>query len=170
MCRMFGVSRPTGYTWIERYREANNDLTAVNEKSRRPKTSPTAISPELEDLIVEMRKRHPRWGPRKLHAILVQRNPSAYVPSASVMAKVLKRRGMTTIRRRRRSVAMNITPPFKGCTSSNDVWCIDFKGWFVTQDQVKCYPLMLIDAFSRYLLRCEALTEPDGKHFDACQN
>ena len=52
LCRMFGISRPTGYTWIDRYREGNHDLLAVTEKSRRPKTSPTAISIEVEDLIV----------------------------------------------------------------------------------------------------------------------
>lgn len=60
-------------------------------------------------------------------------------------------------------MALGITAPFSGCDAPNSVWCIDFKGWFVTQDGVKCYPLTLIDGFSRFLLRCEALTEPDGK-------
>jgi len=165
MCRMFGISRPTGYTWIDRYREGNHDLLAVKEKSRRPKPSPSAISVDVEDLIVAARKRYPRWGPRKLHALLVDRNPGIEVPSASLIAKVLKRRGLTTPRKkRRRSIALNVAPPFEGCDSPNDVWCVDFKGWFVTDDGIKCYPLTLIDAFSRYLLRCEALTEPDGQH------
>jgi putative transposase len=164
LCRMFGVSRPTGYTWVERYRAGDHDLLAVKERSRRPKTSPTAISPKLEDLVVEARKAYPRWGPRKLHAMLVDRNPGISVPSASAMAKILKRRGLTRVRRRRRrSIPMGITAPFSGCELPNDVWCIDFKGWFRTNDQVKCYPLTLIDGFSRYLLRCEALIEPDGK-------
>jgi integrase-like protein len=39
-----------------------------------------------------------------------------------------------------------------------------FKGWFLTGDGRRCYPLTLIDAFSRFLLRCEALLDPDGKH------
>src|SRR3569623_581426 len=56
----------------------------------------------MEDLIVAARKKYPRWGPRKLHAMLVERNPGLYVPSASVMAKVLKKRGMTAPRKRRR--------------------------------------------------------------------
>jgi putative transposase len=165
LCRMFGVSRQSGYTWVERYREANFDLTGVNERSRRPKTSPHALAPELEDLIVAARKLHPHWGARKLHAHLVEVNPGKPVPSASVMSKVLKRRGLTTPRRRRRSApARGVTAPFSGCEAPNDVWCIDFKGWFETADGVRCYPLTLIDAFSRYLLRCEALLEPDGKH------
>src|SRR4051812_5069346 len=64
LCRMFGVSRQTGYTWVNRYRESDNDLDAVEERSRRPLTSPNAIEPELEDAIVAARKRYPKWGPR----------------------------------------------------------------------------------------------------------
>jgi transposase InsO family protein len=164
LCRMFGVSRQTGYTWINRYRASAHSLAAVEERSRRPKTSPTAITPEIEDLIVTARKRYPKWGPRKLHARLVESNPGKWVPSASVIAKVLKRRGMTTPRRRRRrAAAVGVTAPFAGCDAVNDVWCIDFKGWFVTADGLRCYPLTLIDGYSRYLIRCEALLDPDGK-------
>jgi putative transposase len=166
LCRMFGISRPTGYSWVKRYRAASLDLaTAVQERSRKPNTSPTAISDEMADLIVQARKLHPKWGPRKLRARLVELNPGKYVPSASVMAKVLKRRGMTTPRRRRRRAnASGVTAPFSDCNAPNDVWCIDFKGWFETGDGVRCYPLTLIDAHSRFLLRCEALLDPDGKH------
>ena len=80
------------------------------------------------------------------------------------MSKILKRRGLTTPRRRRRRApSVTVTAPFRGCDAPNDVWCIDFKGWFRTGDGIRCYPLTLIDAYSRYLLRCEALCEPDGK-------
>jgi putative transposase len=163
LCRMFGVSRQTGYTWVERYRQANHDVGAVAERSRRPKTFPTAIPVELEDVIVAARKRWPTWGPRKLRQRLVEVNPGVPVPSASVMAKVLKRRGMTVPRRRRRIVSAGVTAPFSGCDAPNAVWCMDFKGWFLTEDGVRCYPFTLIDAFSRYLLRCEALCDPDGR-------
>jgi putative transposase len=164
LCRLFGISRQTGYTWVERYRAANHDLTAVAERSRRPNTSPHALPPDVEDLIVAARKQKPKWGPRKLHARLVEAYPGEYIPSASVMAKVLKRRGLTTPRqRRRRAPAVGVVAPFSGCEESNAVWCIDFKGWFVTGDGLRCYPLTLIDAFSRFLLRCEALVDPDGR-------
>jgi putative transposase len=165
LCRMFGVSRQTGYKWVERFRGAGFAITGVEERSRRPHRSPEALPAELEDLIVEARKRWPKWGPRKLHRKLVEANPGKRVPGPSVMAKVLKRRGMTTPRRRRRRLrAAGVAAPFSGCDAPNDVWCIDFKGWFLTGDGRRCYPLTLIDAFSRYLLRCEALLEPDGDH------
>src|SRR5688500_20158446 len=67
LCRIFGVSRQTGYKWVERYKQAQRNLLAVVEQSRRPKTSPNALPLHLEDLVVEARKRWPRWGPRKLH-------------------------------------------------------------------------------------------------------
>ncbi len=165
LCRMFGVSRQTGYKWVNRYRESRFDLQAVRERSRRPQTSPNALSVELQDLIVEARKHWPRWGPRKLHRRLVEANPGEPVPSASVIAKVLKARGLTTPRRRRRErPAVGIAAPFSGCDAANAVWCIDFKGWFLTGDGRRCSPLTMLDAFSRYLLRCEALVDPDGKH------
>jgi putative transposase len=168
LCRMFGISRQTGYTWVSRYREAAHDVRAVEERSRRPKTFPTAIPAVVEDLIVEARKRWPRWGPRKLRLRLVEANPGVVVPSASVMAKVLKRRGLTVPRvRRRRVIAAGVAAPFSGCDAPNAVWCMDFKGWFLTSDGLRCYPFTLIDAFSRYLLRCEGLHDPDGKHVRA---
>jgi putative transposase len=91
LCRMFGVSRPTGYAWVQRYREAEHDIRAVVERSRRPKDSPHALAADVEDAIVAARKRWPKWGPRKLRKKLVEANPGKPVPSASVIAKVLKR-------------------------------------------------------------------------------
>ena len=165
LCRMYGISRQTGYKLIRRYRAANDSLDAVAERSRRPNRSPTALPLEVEDLIVAARKKWPKWGPRKLHRKLVDAHPGEPVPGPSVIAKVLKRRGLTEPRRRRRRApASGVAAPFSGCAAPNDVWCIDFKGWFVTGDGRRCYPLTLLDAFSRYLLRCEALLDPDGQH------
>jgi hypothetical protein len=55
-----------------------------------------------------------------------------------------------------------VTLPFSACDRPNAVWCVDFKGWFRTKDGAKCYPLTITDAFSRYLLRCEVLADPNG--------
>jgi hypothetical protein len=72
-----------------------------------------------------------------------------------------KRRALTKARRRRRRAAAGVTAPFADCEAPKAVWCIDFKGWFKTADRVRCYPLTLIDAYSRDLLRwklCSTLT------------
>jgi len=161
LCRMFGISPPTGYLWIRRYRDAGHDLRALQDRSRRPHSNPRAIAPHVEEFIVDARKERPRWGARKLRAWLADRYPGRVWPSASCIADILKRRGLAVPRRRRRRV-VPLTQPFAACDRPNAVWCVDFKGWFRTGDGEKCYPLTLIDAYSRYLLRCEGVIDPDG--------
>jgi transposase InsO family protein len=167
LCRMFGISRETGYYWLRRYREAGHDLAALQQRSRRPKSSPTAVSEEVQDLVVAARKLHPKWGPRKLRAWLQQRKPGVAWPSASAMGSILQRRGLTVPRRRRRRRAPpTAAPPFTHCNAPNAVWCIDFKGKFRLGDRQWCHVLTLLDAYSRYLLRCEALLEPNGREVE----
>jgi transposase InsO family protein len=164
LCRKYGISRETGYYWLRRYQDAGHKLAAIQERSRRPLTSPTATSEEVQDLVVAARKAHPRWGPRKLHTWLVERKPQIAWPSASTMGSILQRRGLSKPRRRRRRRAPAVAaPPFSECNEPNAVWCIDFKGKFRLGDGEWCHVLTLLDAFSRYLLRCEALYEPNGR-------
>src|SRR5215475_10265151 len=51
LCRMFGISRQTGYEWIGRYRESGK-LDSLVERSRRPLSSPTKVSEEVEAMKV----------------------------------------------------------------------------------------------------------------------
>src|SRR5262249_17327454 len=73
------------------------------------------------------------------------------------------RRGLVKRRRLRRHVPTNSTP-LSPCFSANDVWAIDFKGWFRTGDGQRCDPLSLSDLASRYVLRLQALAKTDGEH------
>jgi transposase InsO family protein len=164
LCRVFGISRDTGYTWIRRYREANHDLTALEERSRRPHSSPTATAQPIQDFIVGARKARPRWGPRKLRAWLVDRYPGRSFPSAATFATILKRHGLTTPRRKGRRRVPGAVEPFAPASAPNSVWCIDFKGHFRTSDGDKCLPMTVVDAFSRYCLRCEVVRETSYEH------
>lgn len=78
------------------------------------------------------------------------------------MSIILQRQGLSRPRKRIRRKAMPSTQPFGDCAGPNDTWCIDFKGKFRTQDGRWCHVLTLLDAWSRYLLRCEAVLDPDG--------
>ena len=75
LCREFGVSRKTGYKWLERYKSGG--VLALRDLSRRPRTSPLGVSPEVIVDLVAIRNAHPRWGARKLIWALEQteRNP-----------------------------------------------------------------------------------------------
>ena len=165
LCRKSGVRRPTGYAWVKRFREASHDLRAVEEKSRRPLSNPHAISPELEDWIVQARKAMPRRGPRKLRAILVERHPGIEWPSTTTIGNILKRRGLCRLRKTRQR-APPMTHPFAATAAPNDTWCIGFKGKFRMQDGNWCHVLTLLDADTRYLLRAEAMLDPTGANVE----
>jgi putative transposase len=162
LCRVFGVSRQRGYVWLRRFRESGFDARALEDRSRRPHTSPTAIPEPMQDMVVWARKRHPRWGPRKLRAWLVRLYPAREFPSASAMASILKRRGLTAVRRRGRRRSPAPAEPFGPATAPNSVWCIDFKGKFKTGDGEWCTPFTITDAYSRFCIRCELVEEPDA--------
>jgi len=162
LCRMFGISTPCAYRWINRFRDGGFKVEALHERSRRPKFSPTAISEHMQDVLVAARKRHPTWGPRKLRAWLADRYPQTHSPAASTIGDILSRRGLTAPRKRRRRRVPPHTQPFADATAPNSVWCIDFKGQFRTGDGELCYPLTITDAFSRFVLRCEIVDDPNG--------
>ena len=161
LCREFGISRQVGYDWLGRYRECR-DIRAAEERSRRPLTSPSKVSDELEDFIVAARKLHPTWGPKKLRAWIAHNNPHVVLPAPSTIGDILARRGMTQKKLRRRRSTKAARQPFAEVTGPNATWCADFKGHFSMGDGHRCYPLTIIDAHSRFLIRCEGVLDPDG--------
>jgi putative transposase len=165
LCREFGISRQVGYDWIARYRDAKYDVKAIAERSRRPYSSPTKVPDDVEELLVGARKARPTWGPKKLRAWLSERYPKlAELPAQSTIGEVLRRRGLTMPRRLKRVRATQAaTQPFAEVTGPNATWCVDFKGHFRTQDGRVCYPLTIIDAHSRFLIRCESVADPNGR-------
>ena len=110
-----------------------------------------------------MRRAHPTWGPPKVRAWLERRQPEVRWPAASTLGVLFERAGLTVKRRRRRRVPP-AGAPLAACEAANDVWCIDFKGWFLTGDGARCEPLTISDAASRYLLRCQAVERGDCAH------
>jgi transposase InsO family protein len=161
VCRRFGVSRKTGYKWLERY-EAEG-VAGLADRPRAPHTHPQALDEPIAERCLAVRREHPSWGPVKVRAFLEGQSPSFAWPAASTIGALFDREGLTVKRRMRRRSPPS-SAPFAACRAANDAWCIDFKGWFVTGDGRRCEPLTLIDAHSRYLLRCQALARSDGAH------
>jgi transposase InsO family protein len=161
LCRGFGVSRRVGYKWLARYRQAGVD--GLLDHSRAPLHHPHAIADGVAEGCLAVRREHPTWGPRKVLARLKRQAPGMDWPAASTIGVLFDREGLTVKRKlRRRSPPSGA--PFADCTAANDVWCIDFKGWFLTGDGKRCEPLTVTDACSRYLLRCQALARTDTAH------
>lgn len=154
LCDLYGVSRKTGYKWIDRYLHLGP--AGLEERSRRPSCSPNATSPEIISLILEARRRHPSWGAKKLLTILGKRHPRWDFPGRSTVCDILSRHGMVPRKRNRRRIG-HPGKPTSSILTPNDVWSADFKGQFKTQNGIYCYPLTVTDGFSRYLLGCQAL-------------
>jgi transposase InsO family protein len=153
----YGISRETFYVWKRRRESGAEDW--YEEFSRAPDRCPHATPEELVSSIIAMRRKFPRFGPKKILAKLASDRPEIAWPAASTIGDILKRQGMVTPRsaRRRPLPQGNITP---GADAPNDEWSIDFKGWFRTADGTRCDPLTIEDTVSRYLIETR-ITEPD---------
>ena len=153
LAAQYGISRKTAYKWLARYAGERTD--GLRDRSRRPQTSPQATDPDLVDAVVACRRRHPRWGAKKLLAVLARRQPDADWPSRSTVCTVLKQHGLVVPRRWRERSAHAPASPLSPMTAVNQVWTTDFKGEFRTGDGRYCYPLTLRDGCSRFVLRCD---------------
>jgi len=155
LCTEYGISRKTGYKWVARYRKYG--LKALGELSRRPMSCPHKTSTAVEQLILADRRKHPTWGPKKLRDLLIKKHKIIDPPVESTISSVLKRNGVALRKRRKRGVfrlpLQDLTHP----ESANDVWTVDFKGWFRTLDGARCDPLTVMDLHSRYLLCAKLL-------------
>lgn len=158
-CRQFGISRKTGYEVIGRYEAYGKD--GLRDRSRAPHHHPNATPRELQEGIIAAKRAHPTWGPKKLIAWLRDTEPGVPWPAPSTAGAILDRAGLVQRRRRRRR-ASPWNEPFSHATVANDVWAIDFKGWFRTGDGVRVDPLTVQDAASRYLIACRGLERPTG--------
>lgn len=153
LCERFGITPKSGYKWLHRYEEGG--VVNLVEKSRAPHSHPHAMADEVADLLIAARKRHPRWGPRKLIVVVQRKHPRLVLPAASTVGALLKREGLIGLpKRRRRSEPYG--EPLGGYDFPNAVWCADFKGHFPVGGE-RCSPLTITDGFSRYVLRCRAL-------------
>lgn len=157
LCRIFQVSRKTGYKWWARYCEEG--VPGLEERSRAPYHRADRVSAEVVQALLELRARHPDWGPRKLLDWLALRRRELARPACSTVALLLARHGLVKPRRaNRRSVPYGA--PFVVAGAPNELWSADFKGQFRMGDGRYCYPLTLSDAYSRYLLCCQGLLRP----------
>lgn len=149
LCERYGISRQTGYQLKRRY-EAEGP-SGLEERSRAPHRPGRTTPAELVVRLLDLRRRKPHWGPKKLLAVLAHADPSQPWPAHGTVSDLLRREGLSQPRRVRRRPLV-AEQPFAAVDAPNDAWRIDFKGWFRTADGTRCDPFTVTDAFSRYLL------------------
>ena len=158
LCTQYGVSRKTGYKWIERYRSSG--LAGLTEASSRPLRSPDKTPYRIEQSIIELRQQFLEPpGAKKLHTLLARHYPLELIPSKSTIYNILNRAGLVEKRRRKRRVSP-YPQPFAPVNQVNELWSVDYKGQFKLRNGQWCYPLTVMDHQSRYLCGCEALKGP----------
>jgi transposase InsO family protein len=147
LCRRFGISRKTGYKWLERFRSGES----CADRSRRPRRFREPTSEAIEVRVLELRDRHPAWGGRKLRARLLALGHGS-VPAASTITAILHRHGRI---QKEESAKRGPWQRFER-EAPNELWQMDFKGDFRTVDGRRCHPLTITDDHSRYSLGLRA--------------
>ena len=159
VCGWFGISRKTGYKWWQRYRAGG--IKALADASRRPIRRGKTHALVWRMRLRQVRQEHPRWGAKKLRRLLQRAFLRArHVPAVSTLSRWLAE--LHLVKKRQRRARRGPVLPWRGVHAPkgcNQVWTIDFKGWFRTGDGRRCEPLTVRDLFSRFVLAVVVLPE-----------
>lgn len=159
LCREYGISAKTGYKWKQRFLESG--ASGLHDRSRRPLSSPGALSEDMVCRIVRLKGDHRTWGPRKIRVVYARHYPDSELPSDSSFKRILDKAGLVEKRRTRRSADTGRLQNRALPESPNDLWTVDFKGWWYTSQGERCEPFTVRDAYSRYILESAIL--PDAR-------
>ncbi|NIN67150.1 MAG: IS481 family transposase [Anaerolineae bacterium] len=160
LCRRFGISRKTGYKWMNRFEELG--FEGLRDRPRRPHHSPVQTPQHMEQAILDIRDAHQAWGGRKLQARMRHLGHSN-VPAPSTITEILRRNG----RLNPQEAAKHKPWQRFEHESPNDLWQIDFKGDIRT-DAGRCYPLTVLDDHSRYSILIQACSDKRGDTVQRC--
>lgn len=165
LCREYGISRKTGYKWRERFVE--NGVAGMEEESRRPHSHAKELCEAVVCQIVSLKQAHSTWGPRKIRDLYARKHPGE-VPSESSFKRVLERAGLTKPRRRRRSKEAGRLASGRKAETPNEVWTVDFKGWWHDTQGQKVEPLTVRDEYSRMILELRAVDNARTETIQHC--
>ncbi len=158
VCRIFGISRKTGYKWRQRFLQGGR--RGLHDRSRRPKGSSERTAERWLRAIKRLRRRHRRWGAKKIRQQLRRKFPRQRIPAVRTITLWLERWNLTHRRRVRPVKGPELLrQPLTVPKRSNQVWTVDFKGWFRTADGQRVEPLTVRDLFSRYILLVHLLPD-----------
>lgn len=152
LCRRFRVSAKTAYKWLARFEQ--HGVAGLSDRSRRPRHTPGRSGAPLEAAVVALRAQHPAWGGRKIARRLWDRDGTVLAPST--VTAILHRHGLIT------TAASDDASAWQRFehAAPNQLWQIDFKGYFDTP-AARCHPLTALDDHSRFNLIRQACPRTD---------
>lgn len=154
LCQRHGISRKTGYKWLRRF-DADGE-TGLQDRSRRPMHTNNKTADDVERAVIELRRKHPAWGARKLSTRLKTLG-HAGIPAPSTVHGILRRHGLVD------TDAAAQHQPWQRFehAAPNHLWQMDFKGHFALQT-ARCHPLTVLDDHSRFSLCLAACANETG--------
>jgi transposase InsO family protein len=160
LCAHFNISRTTGHRIIRTYEK--HGLEAFTGLSKAHHDHPLKTPQEIEDRIVSLKEKHPKWGAKKFHEMLHDEYIASCIPSVTTVNHILKKHGLVIPHKPRINRIAAINPLFDP-DSPNQIMTADFKGKFRMQDRNYCNPLTIADSKSRYVFAVQALERPTGE-------
>jgi len=155
LCADFEISEKTGHKWKNRFYEEGK--IGLLEQSKAPKSSPSGLPEQVVIDVLSIKYAHPAWGPKKILAIYQKIHRKQEVPSLSSVKRILEKAKLVKRRKIRKAapdsnrLRKRILPE-----TCNDVWAIDFKGWWKSDGEI-CEPLTVRDLHSRYVLEARLM-------------
>lgn len=155
LCRRYNITRRTGYKWLDRYYDQG--FAGLEDQSRQPHRVPNKTIAEIEDYVIKLRKSDPDWGSKKLHKLMCNdKETGKYkhetVPCKKTINRILGRHGLIDPNRSK------LSKDFERFVRQwpNELWQMDYKGWFRLMNNQQCHPLTITDDHSRFNLCLEA--------------
>jgi transposase InsO family protein len=159
LCKQFNISTKTGYKWKQRFFEGG--FPALTDVPRQPHQNGQAVTEDVILHIVQFKMAHLNWGASKLLSLYKAAFPTLKPPARCTVERILYKAGLYQKRKKsRHQTTIHIQNRFIP-KEPNDLWTVDFKGWWYTPDKERCEPLTVRDAFSRFILSIKILEKAD---------
>ena len=158
LCRDYGISEKTGYKWKKRFYEQG--YTGLAEESRAPLEHPNTVDGDTAAELIRLRLAHPSWGGKKLLVLYARAHPGLSLPSLSSVNRIIDKAGLLKKKRVHHASIASDCPRLNQALEArqpNDVWCIDFKGWWRSDGEI-CEPFTVRDKCSRKVLCVRLMT------------
>jgi transposase len=165
ICRKFGISTKTGCKWLTRFKE--HGAAGLADLSRAPKNPANKVDESVKKRILKLKEKHKYWGAYKIMTLYANKYPGEHVPARSTIEDLFKKEGYTGKKKRTRKKGEERLQARVKAEEANEVWTVDFKGWWWTGRGEKCLPLTVRDEAKKYILAIETLEKGDTAHVKA---
>ncbi len=165
LCAEFGISEKTGHKWKNRF--YTEGKTGLYEQSRATKTHSNALEEDVIIGIIALKNAHPFWGAKKIRELFAKAHTECCVPSLSSVNRILDKSGL--VKKRRVKPASNDCKRLRQyikAEAPNDVWAIDFKGWWKSSGEI-CEPLTVRDVASKKILTVKLMESKSSESVKA---